>query len=63
MNNRSESSSLGMKILAGVVLLVVAWIVLKLFFGILAGLIGTIIWIAVVGFLAIAAIWAWRTLF
>lgn len=55
-------ATLGKKVLAAVVLLAVAVVALKILFGIVAGLISTVLTGVVVVALAIAAVWAVRRL-
>jgi hypothetical protein len=62
MNQTSQgetSSSLGKTVLAVLVLLIAAWIVIKLVIGIVAALFVPLLVIAAV----IALVWAWRVLF
>ena len=56
MEERTSSSGIGAKLLAIVVLAVIAWLVLKVVIGIIAGVAWAVVAIAVV----IAAIWALR---
>jgi hypothetical protein len=56
MEERSSSSGIGMKIIAGLVLAVAAWILFKIVIGIVAGLATTFALIVLV----VAIFWAWR---
>ena len=56
MEERTSSSGIGSKLLAILVLAVIAWLVLKVVIGIIAGVAWAVVAIAVV----IAAIWALR---
>jgi hypothetical protein len=59
MNASSSSRSVGRTVLAGLILLVAAWILLKIVIGIVAALFFPIIAIVAI----IAIIWAYRVLF
>jgi hypothetical protein len=53
-----SGSSLGMKALAVIVLLVAAWILLRVVIGLIAG----VAWFIVIVLAIVAIFWAWRTL-
>ena len=53
-----SGSSLAMKALAVIVLLVAAWILLRVVIGLIAG----IAWFVVIVLAIVAIFWAWRTL-
>ena len=53
-----SGSSFGMKALAVIVLLVAAWILLRVVIGLIAG----IAWFVVIVLAIVAIFWAWRTL-
>ena len=53
-----SGSSLAMKALAVIVLLVAAWILLRLVIGLIAG----VAWFVVIVLAILAVVWAWRTL-
>jgi hypothetical protein len=59
MNETSSSRSFGRTVLAGLIVLVAAWILLKIVIGIVAALFFPIIAIVAI----IAIIWAYRVLF
>jgi hypothetical protein len=59
MNASSSSRSFGRTVLAGLILLVAAWILLKIVIGIVAALFFPIIAIVAI----VALIWAYRVLF
>jgi hypothetical protein len=58
MEKETSGSSLGVKALALIVLLVAAWILLKVVIGLIAG----IAWFVVIVLAIVAVVWAWRTL-
>ena len=53
-----SGSSLAMKALAVIVLLVAAWILLRVVIGLIAG----VAWFVVIVLAIVAIFWAWRTL-
>ena len=53
-----SGSSFAMKALAVIVLLVAAWILLRVVIGLIAG----IAWFVVIVLAIVAVVWAWRTL-
>ena len=53
-----SGSSLAMKALAVIVLLIAAWILLRVVIGLIAG----IAWFVVIVLAIVAIFWAWRTL-
>ena len=57
--NESSSRSIGRTVLAALILLIAAWILLKIVIGIVAGLFVPIVLIIAV----VAIVWAYRTLF
>jgi UPF0716 family protein affecting phage T7 exclusion len=60
MNEESSSSrSLGRTVIAGLVLLVAAWVLIKLIVGFVSAIFGTLILVAAV----VAIVWAVRVLF
>ncbi len=59
MEEKSTSSSFGMRVLAALVLALAAWFLLKVIIGIVAG----VAWFVAVVVAVIAVIWAARTLF
>ncbi len=58
METEKSGSSFGLKALAVIVLLIAAWVLLKVVIGFIAG----IAWLVVVVLAIVAVIWAWRTL-
>ena len=59
MEEKSTSSSFGMRVLAALVLALAAWFLLKVIIGIVAG----VAWFVAVVVAVVAVIWAARTLF
>jgi hypothetical protein len=59
MEEKSRSSSIGMRLLAALILAVAAWFLLKVIIGIVAG----IAWFVAVVVAIVAVVWAARTLF
>ena len=53
-----SGSSFAMKALAVIVLLIAAWILLRVVIGLIAG----IAWFVVIVLAIVAVVWAWRTL-
>lgn len=53
-----SGSSFAMKALAVIVLLIAAWILLRVVIGLIAG----IAWFVVIVLALVAVVWAWRTL-
>jgi hypothetical protein len=58
----SPQSSLASRLLAIVVLLVVAVVAVRLAFGVIAGLVSAVLWLAVLVALVVGVLWARRTL-
>jgi len=56
--SETRSSSWGTKIIAAVVLLVAAWVLLKVVIGIIA----TVAWVVVAVLAVVGVLWAYRTL-